>query len=97
VRRVPSELPEDYFSTGHWAADGPLRLRTLTCLGCGTRLATWSAFRAHRRRCAAAVTAETLVPDPVETAEGDPVEGVPAVEVGPAAAGVAYRRTRCCR
>ena len=75
---MPSELPEDYFSTGHWAARGPLRLRTLTCLVCGTRLASWAAFRAHRRQCAGdaaadgAVVVETVAPVPVETVEVEP-------------------------
>ena len=56
---MPSELPEDYFSTGYWAADGSLRLRTLTCLVCGTRVVTWAAFRAHRRRCAGGARAKS--------------------------------------
>ena len=69
---MPSELPEDYFSTGYWAAGGPLRLRTLTCLVCGVRLVTWAAFRAHRRRCAGG-RAETAEPaaDALAGEDGD--------------------------
>lgn len=79
---MPSELPEDYFSTGYWAADGPLRLRTLTCLVCGARLVTWAAFRAHRRRCAGGARAETAEAGADERAGEDgevpPPPGPPA-------------------
>lgn len=41
-------LGPGYFSSGVWAADGPLRLRSCSCVVCGLRLATWESFRAHR-------------------------------------------------
>ena len=63
---MPRDLPEDYFSTGVWAADGTLRLRRYTCVTCGTRLATWEAFRMHRRACAAPA------PEPEPEAEPEP-------------------------
>ena len=66
---MPRDLPEDYFSTGVWAADGTLRLRRYTCVTCGTRLATWEAFRKHRRACAA--------PSPEADAEPDAEPGAP--------------------
>jgi hypothetical protein len=64
---MPRDLPEDYFSTGVWAADGTLRLRRYTCVTCGTRLATWEAFREHRRACAG--TAPDSAPAPEQPPE----------------------------
>jgi hypothetical protein len=61
---MPRDLPKDYFSTGVWAADGLLRLRHCTCVVCGTRLATWEAFREHRRACAGTVPVPAPQPEP---------------------------------
>jgi hypothetical protein len=72
---MPRDLPEDYFSTGVWAADGTLRLRRYTRVTCGTRLATWEAFREHRRACAAPA------PEPEAEAEAEPALG-PLHETG---------------
>ena len=44
-------VSERHFSEGIWAADGPLRLASYTCLGCGHRATTWDAFREHRSGC----------------------------------------------
>lgn len=43
----------DHFHTGVWASDGPLRLRSHTCLACGVKSKTWDDFREHRRSCTA--------------------------------------------
>lgn len=44
-------VADDHFTTGSWAADGPLRLRSYSCVLCGHRATTWAGFRAHRRVC----------------------------------------------
>ena len=49
---MPRTVPADHFSTGSWAARGPLGFAHLTCVACGHRSASdWAAFRDHRRRC----------------------------------------------
>ena len=44
-------LPADYFTTGVFAPAGAELLRAYTCVGCGHRSATWTAFRAHGAAC----------------------------------------------
>jgi hypothetical protein len=60
---VPRDLPAGYFSSGVWAATGPLRLRHHTCVGCGHRATAWVAFQAHRRVCAGALEAPLRPPE----------------------------------
>ena len=48
---MPRLLPPGYFAQAPFAGAGPELFRAYTCLGCGTRAATWAAFRAHRRTC----------------------------------------------
>ena len=49
MRDGGKNLPADYFSTGVWAPDAPLRFRHYTCNVCGSRMKTWEKFREHRR------------------------------------------------
>jgi hypothetical protein len=48
---MASLLAARSFVPGTFASVGPDLFECYTCLGCGTRSATWHAFRAHRGAC----------------------------------------------
>jgi hypothetical protein len=90
---VPKPLPAGYFSSGVWAATGPLRLRRHTCVVCGHRSSAWVTFQAHRRVCAAVLAVRAELAGPALDPDEPPDPGPPGPTLDtPRRAPVANRR-----